>query len=516
MTGRTFLNDHRSQILGIKPRDFCILLVAYLLAHGGLFLILNAIFWDDWSLYKVAPATILSGFKMAGLSFGGFGQLHVALLSIGPWIYRVLTFVLMFSSGLLVYNIASREDWISDKDRFLIALLFLILPFNWARVALIDFPYTLCYFAFFLAWWCIGKSRVIALALFFFSFNTNSLLVFFALPMMAWYLRENQARDLRSMTQWAVRRTDFMLLPFVYWFIKKAFYKPYGFYAGYNEQFSIRNLILSPIKMVRDFSHLELDLLLLVCLFVLFIWLISTAAAHNSDGSSKKKLLLAGIISAACGLFPYCVLGLTPTFFDWSSRHQLLMPLGFALLLTAAVSGLNANSRALAIATLVAICVTVNMQTYCQLALDWSKQNDLVSLFAHDEKIRNTQTVVFVDSTENAGHRVYRFYEWNGLMMQAFANEKRFGLNPMEIASYNSGNDDQFFIPSFDAQAHVRQSNSEAVLVKIGYAGASDSALISRIIRSSKHQNNYEVRSSECSLADDDKSSVGSCVDMIK
>jgi len=77
------------------------------------------------------------------------GYLHVAMLEVGPWIYKVLTFVLMFASGLLLNLILKRHANIATETRFYIILLFLVLPFNIARVALIDFPYTLCYFLFF-------------------------------------------------------------------------------------------------------------------------------------------------------------------------------------------------------------------------------------------------------------------------------------------------------------------------------------------------------------------------------
>jgi hypothetical protein len=111
-----------------------------------------------------------------------FGYLHLGLLAIGPWIYKILTFVLMFSSGMLLNKIIGRHQSIDKNTRFFIVLLFFILPLNVAQVAMIVFPYTLCYFLFFLAWALMDRHRILALIIFFISFNTNSLLVFYAVP----------------------------------------------------------------------------------------------------------------------------------------------------------------------------------------------------------------------------------------------------------------------------------------------------------------------------------------------
>ena len=44
----------------------------------------------------MAPDVILETFREAGAVFGWTGHLHVLLLKLGPGIYRVLTFILMF------------------------------------------------------------------------------------------------------------------------------------------------------------------------------------------------------------------------------------------------------------------------------------------------------------------------------------------------------------------------------------------------------------------------------------
>ena len=165
----------------IKSRNNYTALLAffYLLSQGGLLLIPNAIYWDDWStLFNNDATLIFEIFKELGSMFNIHGHIHANLLKLGPWSYRVFTFILMFASGLLLDSILKKINQLSEIDRFLIVLLFLILPFTIARASLIIFPYTFFYFLFFSGWQLINRSRFGSLALFFLSFNLNSLLFF--------------------------------------------------------------------------------------------------------------------------------------------------------------------------------------------------------------------------------------------------------------------------------------------------------------------------------------------------
>jgi len=500
------------QYFGIGFRNFFILLIVYLLAHGGIFLILNSVFWDDWTVYNVNPTMLLNHNAMFGSILRWNAHMNIALLLLGPWIYRVLTFILMFLSGILLWKVLERNDWMSTEDRFLITLLFLVLPLNWARVALVDFPYVLCCFSFYLAWYFIGKNRILALCLFLFSFNTNSLLVFFALPMADWYFRDNKTFDIRKSVTWTLRKLDFVILPFAFWIVKRVYYKPYGSYAGYNEHFSLRNLISSPVNMACDFVHLDVNVFLSICFLIFCMFVIKKKVSDNykSDG---RRMLIAGSAALACALFPYWILGLAPGFFEWESRHQLLMPLGVALLLTCMLKRLTVDSRRLATAILVSISIAISIQTYCELALDWSKQQELISLFSHDDKIRDAGLVIFVDHTDNARNRVYRFYEWNGLMKYESNNERHFGLNPDELNAYMKGSyDKQYFTSLYNANLHVRQPNQGALIVRIEYADESAKAIATRVMRSIKGKANYKIFNNDCDRYCLDKLASGQVV----
>jgi hypothetical protein len=390
----------------------------------------------------------------------------------------------MFIAGISLWKITERNNWIAYEDRFIITLLFLVLPFNWARIEMINFAYVLCYFTFFLAWYFIGRSRILALCLFLFSFNTASLLVFFALPMSDWYFRDNDTYHFKSGMIWVLKRIDYFVLPFAYWIVKRVYFRPYGLLAGYNEHFSVKNLTTSPIIMAHDFSHLDINIFLCSCLFIFFMFIIRKQGDgnHKSDG---RRMLIAGSAALICAVFPYWIIGDAPTFFEWTSRHQLLMPLGIALLLVCMLQRLTMDSRRLAVVILVSISIAISIQTYCELALDWNKQQKLISFFSHDERIRDANLVIFDDQTDNARNRVYRFYEWNGLMKYAYKDEHRFGLNSDEVNAYMQGAYDQYLsYADCNAIRHVRQPNQKTVIVSIKYIHNYDKGMIRRILES--------------------------------
>lgn len=474
-------------------KDYLLWGLFYLAAHGGILLIPNAIYWDDWVLYRVDPEVIFDTFSQAGSMFNIAGYLHTSLLTTGPWIYKVLTFLLMFASGILLNLILKRFEFLSKETRFFIVLLFLVLPFNMARVALIDFPYTLCYFLFFLAWALMERFRLLALLLFFLSFNTNSLLMFYALPFFDMLYRSGNFINLKLIIKYGLNRLDFVLLPFFYFIIKIYFFKPYGLYEGYNESYELHWIKESFITQREDF-YLFYDLLRdqvgwgLCLSFSIMTFVI---LFFYRFGSSENKSVLWGMpffggLVFLLGVFPYWITGKVPLFNDLASRFQLLLPLGSALVI---VGILNISwvvcckfgrffCRAMRvvkysiISLIVGSSIAFNTSTFAALFVDWQKQQQLIQLFHNSPKLEHAGLIVFKDNTLslNALKRTYNFYEWNGMMSIAFGNEKRFGINKSEISNYMTGQYDKYFLSMYKAGLYKKDSTMSQIFVEINLA----------------------------------------------
>lgn len=458
--GRLATSRSGATAFGIPFADASAAFLCYAIAHGGIFLLWRAIFWDDWTLWNHSVADVLDTFRQQGSMFDFFGRVHVAMLAAGPWLYRVLTFVLMYGCGLFLYHILGGTRLVRAEDRLLLTILFLTAPFYAERVALIDFPYTVCVFCFFAGWFLLGKNRILALLCFLVSFNTESLLVFYALPMLEYCLRLTRINRLSDLLLWGLRHLDFLSAPLVWFAVKIAFFKPYGIYAGYNEQFSAENLLRAPLYQLRDMAlSLPLPLVLAGAIIGLLV------ARHvplvqltvNTRPPERGRYLLIALLALFLGLFPYWILGHVPTFSEWTTRHQLLMPLGTAFLCVSAVAACPDRIQRRLAFVFIGIFLTLDLNNYARLALDWRKEQNIMGFLKQSREAASANLVLFDDNTPNALSRRYRFYEWNGLMKRAYAGDtSRFGIYPDDLERYRSGAFDDDFSVHFNADEHRR------------------------------------------------------------
>lgn len=447
------------------PREFSLKLLAlYAIAQGGLFFILHAIYWDDWVLYGQPEAVLLTTFSQAGSMFNIGGYLHAGLLAAGPWLYRVLTFFLGLYSAVLFWHILNRHAWLGPQRRDLAVLFFAASPLFAAKVALIDFPYTLCLFLFLLGWHMMEKSRLVALVLFFFSFTTNSLLMLFALPMLDILVREQGLAGVRPLLAWCRRWLLFLAVPFVYWYVKTVHYKPSGLYAGYNEHFGLHHLKYAPEAMLKDAAGLSVGVLLLLVIFFVLLRYFQQAPLEKKH---TGRILWIGLLAFLLSVLPYWLLGHIPTFFEWTSRHQVLMPISFALIAVWLVARLPVALHGTVATFLLALGLGQNIEIYNEYAADWAKQKTIIATLQNAKLVQQASLVVFDDTVENARQRTYRFYEWNGILRQAYPDGKQFGVNLAELNTYRSGQYDSYFNSLYVAAGHARDRAAPAVLVKI-------------------------------------------------
>lgn len=455
-------------------KDIVFLSFVYMLMHGGLLFISNAVFWDDWVVFGNTSEVIFDTFAQAGAMFNWSAYLHSAMLGLGLWTYKLSTFVLMFSVGLLLNSILARYEVLPRELRFTVVLLFLVLPFNLARVALIDFPYTLCYFLFFWAWYLMDRQRLVALLLFFLSFNTNSLLVFYALPIIDMVYRGGGFNSIGSFIRAVYKKSDFLFIPFVYFVIKLEFFAPYGRYKGYNENPSISKISPAFHAQISDITNFNVNLMLVVVLAVGMFILLKLRDSGKLVCPKPPLILLAtllvlGVVSLFLAGVPYWSIGKVPSFYEWNSRHQLLFPLGGALTLTALLFLFGQSVRMIVLSVIIAASLSFGIEKYYSFFIDWNKQRELINVMAGNLTMENSDLIVFVDRTKdlNAFHRNPRFYEWNGLMERAFGDQKRFGVELKDYKNYANGSLDIRFLSAYKAGEHKRNSMAKVAMIEI-------------------------------------------------
>jgi hypothetical protein len=451
--------------IGLSKIKIYHIIFLYTISHIGLFFAINSYYWDDYTLVGVKDSFIIEIFKQNGTFLNIVGNLHVYLLKLGPWVYKVITFFLFLFSGILLSIILNRHEDLDDEFRFYCVTLFLLLPFFLSRTALILLPYVICYFMFFLAWSLNEKYRLMSLFLFFFSYITPSFILFSAVPFFDLYYRKNKSNiTFKSFFNFSISNIDFILLPFIFFALKLKFFKPFGAYVNYNENYSFLNLVLSPFRMFKDsiltFYPLISTILILFSLCYLF------GIKKSIKINFKNKIFITvSVVIIIIGCFPYWILGLVPTFTEWSNRHQLLLPLGFSIFISIVLLSFFDTNRKLIFYLIISICIFINLKNYVEFYLDWNKQNQLVQVIKSNPVIKENNYFIIRDNTSNAIDRKYRYYEWNGLFYRSFGDESRLGINEKDFLTKEVSkqllNENPNFA-SIDSLLHYNQSRCTA------------------------------------------------------
>lgn len=418
----------KNYLLNNKYSNYIYLFIFYSLAHIWILFLSNSLFWDDWAHYDSSKEIINLQFLMTGRPF--FGFLHNSLLQIGLPIYRYLTFIFFFITSIFLDKILERSNILKSDMRFGLCLLYLTTPFYIARVTIVCFQYTFCLFLFFAAWFLMDRFRLISIFLFLISFTTNSLLVFYCLPIIEDFFIKFKSLSIR---QYIKKNIILLLLPFSFYLFQVLKWKPFGTHEGYHSNFAIKNIFTASISQLIHALKLESKFIIFLPLLVLLIsYIFYRFIFSDLDTSDKKnmgKLFVLGFISLISAVFPYWILNYSPSFFDWSSRHQLLMPLGVAIITISIILNFEVEGRRILLSLFISIFLIINISNYSSLISDHIKQNQIIEVLKNKVDVKNSDFVIFEDETKNALDRYYRFYEWVGILNQAYPDKNIIGLN---------------------------------------------------------------------------------------
>ncbi len=436
-----------------RNKNIQALFVLYLLSNTLLLLNINGIYWDDWVIYNQPFSEIKSMYNQTTGNAHLFEYLFLALSRIGNGIasFRLTTFIVYFLSGLFLYFILLDIKSISRNTAFYIALLFLILPVNSARIVLCVVHYGVFLCVFFLAFWLLTRYinkqggilfRILILALFYLSFFVNSLLVFYAIVLLYILYKHHEPGQsiIHCIKTLFLHYSDFIGLPVLFFYIKTHYFVPYGLYENYNavswDYFKHHigvNLLLSfktafykPLSQafIVFFRFWYLSLMIVVFLF----WYLA-GDRQQIKPEPAVKLLILGVLFFILAIFPYAAIGKVPSLLYFDSRHMLLVPLGSAFCLYSSLLFIGRKNQALAhvlLITLLASCMLKNMHDQAQYLKDWFYQVALAEHYKENKTIQNNTTFLFRTNIGFANQRTLKFYEHNGLLRKTFGDDTRF------------------------------------------------------------------------------------------
>jgi len=167
---------------------------------------------------------------------------------------------------------------------------------------------------------------------------------------------------------------------------------------------------------------------------------LAASAIRWASARPPTMLAVVGAALVAIGYAPYLLVQKLPTFENWESRHQLLLPFGIAALVVSALILLGDFApRRLArgvTVVLIAVLAVTAAAAPISLAVDWRKQEQLIALLRESPQIESARTVQFTDlaTSWNFGSRTYRFYEYTAFLRAAYGGETRLGGEEQEVA----------------------------------------------------------------------------------
>jgi len=439
-----------------------ILLLFFLYAAAfGLILFNKGLFFDDWVHFNQEFSTRLNMFRDAGIFLYWPAYMYGFIFAKSVYLLRITIFLSFFLSAIFLYLILKRIKKIDDISRLFIVLIFALFPVNYARIAWCNSIYTICYLFFFLGFWLLSiyiekKSivyRLLSLMFFFFSFTTSSFLVFYLIPVVfIFYMEGKYITGFKSFMKKALRYLDFLLIPFIFWFIDSIFYKSYGLYKVYNE-FSVQNLLsvprLSLLVFYRSFigtinqstEYFIPEMIFILFFAIVIVFLLNKIYSKDEITNVSKKrdigFMAIGFAFFLLAVLPYLLVGKFPDTFKSISRHQLLLPLGFsfilyyALLIFFKILKLNKNIRNFIYIIIVILFIYMNFFAYLGFLKDDFKQSSMIGHIKRNEIFEENTFFLFNDKTYelNAQQRDIGVDEYSGMLKLVFNEDTRVGIN---------------------------------------------------------------------------------------
>ncbi len=449
-----------SNRIGVGPYAFIALI--YSIAHVWS-LMNRGLFWDDWVFWQQDMSVVQKAGEAMGSTWPAAINYLFFYSQAGITFNRFLAFASLLAAALLLFDILRRLPGVSVSTAVWAGVLFSVWPVYQARIALVMVGYGFSVAVFLFAVWLLVVRapkqeiwvQVCAAALFLVSFHIASLLVlFYAIVPAVLVMTDAPDRwNVRSIAQRLWKRAALLVLPVVYWAITQVWFKPSGLYHDYNElgagttgllgdlaRGSVNSTLYALVEAMpgavrAGFVHVGLKPILLIGGFAALLVVLGMWKWPMREDGSPKWMLHAGLFLIAAAVLPYVIVGKLPSDLGWDTRHQLLVPIGAALLLVALLQPhavLGRIGRYLTVATLavvVAVSVGSHFNSYIDFQRDWLKQEALLRKMEQDGSIRSGRFIVFEDKVLDWNQTRVEWvpYQFTGLLAEAYGDQSRLG-----------------------------------------------------------------------------------------
>jgi hypothetical protein len=409
--------------------------VLYTLSWGWSLLRPNTLYWDDWEqFFRRPPFYVRQVYIDSGRPLWE-GVAEGLLVQVGVWAVCFATFLFFFLCGIFVFAVLKTIPVLTSKVVNFLVLLFLVLPVNHARISLVVFDYTSAYFVFYLGWFVLvryksTKGFVLGCVMLFLSFKTHSFLFFVLLPFLHYFawLNKTELLTFKKLNRRHLQVAVIAVMPVAYILLRELFWPPIESWQDYQQPTAAGVLTgLWP-----------------VLIGLLGLSIIGFRHFKKRHTQLSWILLVGGFSITALALFPYFAGELyvgyagRPAYVtvfefraDWRSRHQLLMPLGLALIVVGLNELLKWKGKNIVVSFVLVVSVALNMFWGSQYFLMSHKQEQLVELFKETKGEVEIASVADQTLRFNGRESTFRGYEWSGFMTLAGISTDRPGCDAL-------------------------------------------------------------------------------------
>ncbi len=426
----------------------------------------NSIYWDDWMLFNRDEGDIISQWTDYGAPI--LGYINEFLTTVFPdfLAFKILIFLSIGFSILLVYKII--KDFIKELDPFVFIILFVSIPVSFAKYSFVCWVYYFDLALFLFGTYLLLKGvyceriRYILISqfIFFISFTTQSLFVFYALPILLLYIKDNRIFDFnfqllfKNLKEFIVKNYLLLLAPIAFCLLV-LFFDSRGnneIAESYN-RISMENIFAIP----RNFISLCLNAIqsiivnniiksisfLFIFIFILFYFIFRKKEINlpliNFKIGVLVFLFLFGIASIS-----YLLVGKVPiNQYAFTSRHELLLIFAytfFAYFVLVQISIFkNKNAAKLGAIAILSIFLNASLLKVESLIKDDMYQKAVSAHINNISQIANGEfkAVVFnVENLETESNRHFKVKELCGILKFNLASEEYFGIDKREILNF--------------------------------------------------------------------------------
>jgi hypothetical protein len=434
-----------------------------LLAHLPM-LICDTVLWDSAAIKYMQESGVNEGVRARASQEGMpyVGEFHIAFgrLPYAWHLYRFAAFGCFAATTIGIYLVLSVCPGLSKNEAAAISAMSLLFPsfVLWQEPIMIF--QALCVAVFWIAAaWRLQQLRrpaapplavAATIVLFFFSFIIESLLVFFYVVLAYFFFATPSVLPFKSRVVEFVRRNWlFAIIPFVFFFAKRAAAPTHSIYSTYNSihlndlpMLVIKGLVANAKRMLIEqaldlvrFAREQPSFFLgLACLCVVPAVVLSTrlfpASPRPSAGRKILPMLLFCGAAYCAAVFPYAVVGKFPLVNNFNARLAILIWVPISAAFVIAVSSWTSRPRIVQAVYGIALGLLILLTVRDQVL--W--QNRFIKYLAVRENLRDSEadlanTIIFTDQARFGMPETFLVYELNWIMYHAWNNLRHLGFD---------------------------------------------------------------------------------------